>query len=120
MADFIIQVDGSIEFVHDDAAASFAKSFGELDIKRASHVEPFQLLGDAQRKYVIKEVYEAKDCDTYAEVARDMYNLWFADMTPLTGSVLVLGPFDTREEALTAERVWIDENHLGCNSCCII
>lgn len=30
---------------------------------------------------------------------------WYADMSPVCGPLL--GPFDTREEALTAERVWL-------------
>ncbi len=35
---------------------------------------------------------------------------WTADMAPVNGPVL--GPFQLRAEALTAERLWIEENVL--------
>ncbi len=35
---------------------------------------------------------------------------WTADMSPMSGELL--GPFDKRSEALTAETEWLDE-HLG-------
>lgn len=53
---------------------------GELDIRRASHVEP---------------------CGG---------GLWAADMAPVGGPVL--GPFDSRAEALAAEVRWITEHVL--------
>ena len=35
---------------------------------------------------------------------------WFADLTPVGGPVL--GPFDHRTQALSAEQVWLDEHWL--------
>ncbi len=35
---------------------------------------------------------------------------WEADLAPVFGPVL--GPFDTRQEALTAEIHWLEENRL--------
>ena len=37
--------------------------------------------------------------------------LWGADLSPVDGPML--GPFRTRQEALDAERVWLNENYLG-------
>jgi hypothetical protein len=37
-------------------------------------------------------------------------NRWSADMSPVGGPVL--GPFDTREEALKSEVEWLLTNHL--------
>ena len=36
---------------------------------------------------------------------------WFADLSPVQGPVL--GPFKNRSEALTAERVWLEEHCLS-------
>lgn len=38
---------------------------------------------------------------------------WEADMSPSKGPLL--GPFDTREEALKAEVEWLERNNLGRN-----
>lgn len=35
---------------------------------------------------------------------------WFADLTPVGGPVL--GPFDLRTDALSAEQTWLDEHWL--------
>lgn len=56
---------------------------GQSTIIRASHVEPSPL-GDG----------------------------WQADLTPLLGSELILGPLALRQEALAAEIAWIEENYL--------
>lgn len=53
-------------------------ALGALDIKRASHVEP---IATSPGK-------------------------WGADLAPVGGPVL--GPFDTRAEALAAEIAWLD------------
>lgn len=36
---------------------------------------------------------------------------WTADLAPVGGGVL--GPFDLRQEALDAERAWLERHHLG-------
>jgi hypothetical protein len=45
-----------------------------------------------------------------SHVEPNVNNKWEADMTPVKGPIL--GPFDTREEALLAEVKWIQENIL--------
>lgn len=55
-------------------------ALGSPAISRASHVEP------------------------------DQQGRWWADMSPVGGSVL--GPFPNRSEALAAEQAWLDQNWL--------
>ena len=71
--------------VYDDDLMSL---FGdcEMKIKRASHVEPITVDG------VVK---------------------WQADMGPVGGPIL--SPFNTRQEALDAEKEWLKANILDKN-----
>lgn len=39
---------------------------------------------------------------------------WCADMSPVNGPVL--GPFDTRSEALQAEERWLEKNYFGVDA----
>lgn len=73
--ELLIDPSGQIAFIHDDDVAIALAELGILVTKRASHVEP--------------------DSDHPGK--------WMADMTPSTGTKVVLGPFDTRREALQAE-----------------
>ena len=90
MADFILDIapNGDILAIYDDALAGLL-SQGVPTITRASHVEPTPS------------------------------GKWIADMTPaiqqfkLECDNPILGPFDLREEALRAERVWLEEKLFG-------
>jgi hypothetical protein len=72
--------DGTVQFVYNDQIAQALKSMGTISIRRASHVEP-------------------------TEDGR-----WTADLSPVSGTPLVLGPFSTRQEALDAEVKWLSEH----------
>jgi hypothetical protein len=88
--DIIVEADGTLRFVYSDTLASLFKG-DEQHTSRASHVEPA----------------------TNGRVG------WIADMAPLDGPVLFEDgvalsasdphriPFETRQQALDAERVWI-------------
>ena len=71
-----IRPDGAVQCVYDEKID--LSSVGDVDIKRASHVEPAPL-------------------DT---------GKWMADLAPVGGPLL--GPFDTRSQALDAEATWLD------------
>lgn len=45
-----------------------------------------------------------------SHVEPDDEGRWFADLRPVDGPVL--GPFTIRSEALTAERIWLEQNWL--------
>ena len=48
-----------------------------------------------------------------SHVEPDATGRWLADLAPVSGPVL--GPFDRRSDALTAERDWLEQNWL-CRS----
>lgn len=79
----IISPDGTLHFVYDDRLASLAQ-FGDMEIRRASSVEPAAGGG------------------------------WEADMRPLAGpDGPVLGPFPLRGQALAAEVEWVERRLAG-------
>jgi hypothetical protein len=82
--ELLIDKQGRIVFIHDDDLALALAELGIPITTRASHVEP-----------------------SMAHPGK-----WIADMSPTVGDDLVLGPFDTRREALTAEvkflRRWLE------------
>jgi hypothetical protein len=80
----ILIKDGQVRFVYSDELKSLLEEGTAGAPKRVSHVEPS---------------------------IKDGKVSWTADLSPVQGPVL--GPFDNREEALTAEVKWINE-HLGC------
>ena len=46
-----------------------------------------------------------------SHVEPDAQGFWFADLSPVSGPTL--GPFKKRNEALQAERQWLEENWLS-------
>ena len=82
---YIVHVNaaGELVFVYDDDLAGLL-ALGTSCVARASHVEPAR------------------------QESRSGNNGWIADLRPSGGPVL--GPFDTRGEALAAERKWLDAN----------
>lgn len=73
--ELLINKTGQIVFIHDDDLALALAALGVPTTRRASHVEP-------------DPAHPGK---------------WLADMSPSTGSKVVLGPFNTRREALQSE-----------------
>jgi hypothetical protein len=78
------EVDGRIKFLYDDTTAQVAAEVGPLEVKRASHVEP----------------YYGRSGSVVG---------WTADMSPVGGPVLPgeCSAFATRQEALDAEQEWL-------------
>lgn len=86
---FDIGPDGIVHYIHSDEAVRLAGTLGRPVINRASNVEYDNEKGG-----------------------------WTADMAPL-GSSVILGPYDTREEALAREHTWLTEHMpaLLCGQC---
>ena len=80
---------------------------GVVELRRASHVEPTKELTEAARSWLMDKFEQITDHLAEAADVRNRQK-WWADMIPMNGPVL--GPFDTRSEALAAERVWLDEH----------
>ncbi len=74
--------EGRLLFVWDDTLQPLL-SLGRASIRRVSHVEPMS-----------------------TNVPVDMVNRWSADLSPIGGPWL--GPFDLREQALEAERDFLN------------
>ena len=79
----VIIKGGKIHFIYEDAMRPFLE-LGEATVKRVSHVEPVIIDGKVK---------------------------WNADLSPVSGPVL--GPFDSRDEALSKEVEWLNANSLG-------
>lgn len=79
-----IYPNGECLFIHADDLAQALETMGIRHDQRASHVEP------------------------------DPANpgMWLADLSPINGQPLVLGPFKLRREALEAEVSWLS-THLS-------
>lgn len=88
---------------------------GPFAIRRASHIEPATgLSADAMSWLGRSSLFSRTDLPD-ADVLREIETLWpgrwWADLTPVAGPVL--GPFDSRAQALQAESDWLQE-HLPC------
>jgi hypothetical protein len=77
---------------------------GVVELRRASHVEPTRELSRDAREWLLDKFERTSE---HLAAATPGPMLWWADMLPMNGPVL--GPFDTRSEALAAEIVWIDD-----------
>ncbi len=88
-----------------------ADALGEKDTNRASHVDSVNDLTDAARNWLWRN-YTGPVTSTQVAMATVVYpkNKWFADLLPVDGPVL--GPFDTREDGLAAERDWLHEHNI--------
>lgn len=111
---------GQIVHLHDDRISAHTASLGDdVELRRASHVEPTQELFrayPAAREWLIcehmathNEVREVSEAvvDAFPPLA------FWADMMPSNGPVL--GPFPTRERALAEEVDWMNRHNHGHN-----
>ena len=80
---------------------------GTVELRRASHVEPTTELTSKARAWLFDK-YEELDNHLASAAPDKCY--WWADMLPMNGPVL--GPFDTRSQALVAEVAWLEEHGL--------
>ncbi len=116
----VIDKQGRARHLVDEPSPALTSLLGDVeDIYRNSHVEPTSELSDTAVRDRAKWLSESlwKDYDQQigysVEELRNKLpqNRWWADLTPLPDGP-VLGPFDTRDEALAAEIQWLKENHL--------
>ena len=108
----IVGKDGTIRAVYSPVTAKLAQAFGTPEVRRASHVEP-----TAELTRTAAYVWVSNHCPqpdqgrlSGPELRMLLPEGWWADMTPVGGPVL--GPYDTREEALDDEKTWLLEHHI--------
>ena len=98
--DIIITANGNLRFIHNDEV-SILMDNGHTTITRASHVEPAsgycKLHGECM----------AVECTAHGCEPLGTARQWAADMAPSGGPVL--GPFESRTEALAAEVKWLQD-----------
>ena len=83
--------------IYSKEAAHIFRALGEpYEIVRASHVEPLGQCSERIQKEVKDKYPDADD------------NSWIVDFSPI-GLNLILGPYETREEALAAEHNRLQE-----------
>lgn len=75
--------DGTVNFLYYDELKPLL-AIGDVDVARASHVDPEKTLDGLK---------------------------WFANLAPVNGPKL--GPYETRTEAITGEIDWLTENYLN-------
>lgn len=124
----VLDKEGNARHLVDENNNEFYEVFGPVEaIQRSSHVEPtyelsneavlflfgegslvdYQIPFDVERRILLLPEH------THAHELRKLLpkNVWWADMFPC-GRREVLGPFNTRQEALQAEVDWLVKNHL--------
>lgn len=98
MTRFTISEKG-VQAIYSPAAAQLLQKLGDIHINRASHVEPGSNLSPA----AVEHLRAAGRWETTS------HNQWFADMTPTTRDIVILGPFSTNTTALAAELAFLKE-----------
>ena len=101
----IVIENGQMSAIYDDRLLPYIDrirgEFGlppnSVKIIRATHVEP---TGDLRRE--ASSVLQSQGLDLQA-----LTNKWWADILLSDGPPEVLGPFDTRGEALAGEKEWL-------------
>lgn len=118
-AEIIITPDGTTaRHIHSDELTAMTEGLGDQTIRRASNVEPTDELSQRARDAVWTQLFPAGlpclDDSGPDDVVPP--NKWWADMHPVGGPVL--GPFDTRQMALTEEVAWLREHNIPtCETC---
>lgn len=94
---------GAARALYSPEAQALLAPLGDITIRRASRVETWEDLTEAARIWLVDGSIWG-----YAQALyhpNDIANVWWADMIPVGGPVL--GPFNSRDEALEAEVGWL-------------
>jgi hypothetical protein len=83
--------------IYSEHAESLLVNLGDIQIRRVSHVEPTDSLSEEALAWLRQNLD--------GEI---LPNSWWADLTPVEGPVL--GPYDTRDYALTMELTWLKKH----------
>ena len=97
-----VSPDGVITFVHDEALAGLTRC-GTATLRRASHVEPENLLKRSLFN-ILRRCFG--DVGPVARWPRRWPGNWRVDLAPSGGPIL--GPFAGRSEAIQREVEWLN------------
>lgn len=101
--------DKPIRGIYDPKMMPIVETLGECELARASHVEPTASLSESTKDWLacFARLGNSEHYKGQPELPK---NKWWADMQPVGGPVL--GPFDTRDEALEKEVEWLQKNKI--------
>jgi hypothetical protein len=108
---FRILPNGDVEHLVSSQHAPIYKQLGKpIETRRCSHVETWRSLSrKAQlRLFLLGKVpfyFVALPCMLTEDERHQWLNVWWADMAPVKGPIL--GPFDDRADALSAEEDYL-------------
>lgn len=93
----VIPPQGGARALYSPQAHQLLSAIGTVQTRRASHVEPSGSLRPEAASWLLQG-----GTTPLAEGA------WWADLLPVDGPVL--GPFETRDAAVAAELVWLQDH----------
>lgn len=93
---------GVARALYSPEAQTLLASLGDITIHRASRIETWAGLTDAAKEWLVDSSVWG---DQVLYHPRDTVMVWWADMLLVGGPVL--GPFNSRAEALEAEVKWL-------------
>ena len=99
----VIPRSGGVRALYSPAAQALLAPLGDVQIRRASRVEPTDNLASTALRWL--EEHHTGELPP---------NVWWADLTPVDGPVL--GPFNTRDYALKEEIEWLQTHGLPFSS----
>ncbi len=101
--EILISPKGVARHIYSEEASAITAGLGEQTIRRASHVDVTQDLTKDALNWLLEQWRARANGDWAFEAIPN--NKWWADLKPSGGGVL--GPFDTRQQALDAETEWL-------------
>ena len=107
----IAAADTHVRAVYSNETAAALQTLGDIELRRASHVEPGSELQLSALLYLVLKSPNVFAAITPTPVLLPgMLLKWWADLMPVKGPVL--GPYDTREQALTAETDYLFQHNI--------
>lgn len=110
-ATLIVPRRGPVRGIYAPATATVVQGLGAVQTRRASHVEPTEELSGTALGWLWsnkRDLFRASEPNEPAVLQDLLPRAWWADCCPVGGPVL--GPYDSRDAALTAESEWLLAN----------
>jgi hypothetical protein len=116
----IVTSTGEMRSIHSDDIMPILRQIGNVEVRRASHVEPAAGMREEAREWIRKEISERRvpplilyymSCgraiiwEHGIPITINGVDQWYADLLPVRGPVI--GPYDSKQEALDAEVEWL-------------
>mgnify|MGYP003405320993 CR=1 FL=1 len=119
----IVTSTGEMRSIHSDEIMPILRQLGDVEVRRASHVEPAVGMREEAKAWIRAEIaahrpppmilYSVSCCYSIVwadgiPVTIQGIDQWYADLLPVNGPVL--GPCNTKQEALDCEVEWLKKH----------